>query len=78
LAPKNRLLRKTWFQNRFEYNTIMTTKTILSEKLVNMKVVENVIRFPESTRTQISEFVYGIYDQNTELDRDKLLQNEIT
>jgi hypothetical protein len=56
----------------------MTTKTILSEKLVNMKVVENVIRFPESTRTQISEFVYGIYDQNTELDRDKLLQNEIT
>jgi hypothetical protein len=38
---------------------------------MNTKVVENSVGFPESIRTQISEFVCGRYDQNTELDRDK-------
>ena len=35
------------------------------------KVVDNFTSFPESTRTQKSEFVCEIYQQNTELDRDK-------
>jgi hypothetical protein len=48
----------------------MTTKTIFSAKLLNMKVIDNFC-FPESTRTQEFEFVCEIYDQNTELDRDR-------
>jgi hypothetical protein len=47
----------------------MTTKMIFSVKLLNKKVIDNFLRFPE--RTQESEFVCGRYDQNTELDRDK-------
>jgi hypothetical protein len=56
----------------------MTTKTIFSEKLLNTKVIENFRRFPESTRTQESEFVCGRYDQNTELDRDKSGKDKMT
>jgi hypothetical protein len=32
-------------------------KTIFYEKLVNTKVVDNIVIFPERTRTQESEFV---------------------
>jgi hypothetical protein len=32
----------------------------------------------KSTRTQEYEFVYGRYDKNTELDRDKIEQDEMT
>jgi hypothetical protein len=41
-----------------------------------MKVIDNFVRFPESTRIQESEFVHGIYDQNTKLDRDKSKQGD--
>jgi hypothetical protein len=54
----------------------MTTKMIFSVKLLNKKVIDNFLRFPE--RTQESEFVCGRYDQNTELDRDKSEQREVT
>jgi hypothetical protein len=56
----------------------LATKTIFSTKLVNVIVVENFLNFPESRRTQISKFVRGRYDQNTELDRDKLEHDETT
>jgi hypothetical protein len=49
----------------------MTTKTICYAKLVNTKVVGNFLNFPESTKTQESEFICLRYDQNTKLDRDK-------
>jgi hypothetical protein len=45
---------------------------------VNTKVVANFLRFSESTRTQESEFVCERYDQNTELDRDKSEQDDMT
>jgi hypothetical protein len=41
---------------------------MFSRKLVNKKVVDNVLSFPESTRTQNSEFVCEIYTQITKLD----------
>jgi hypothetical protein len=46
-------------------------KTIFSTKLVNTKVVENFIIFPQSIVIQESEFLCGIYDQNIELDKEK-------
>ena len=42
----------------------------LPAKLLNTKVVENFSSFPESTRTQESEFVWEIYGRNTKLDRE--------
>jgi hypothetical protein len=56
----------------------MTTKMIFSMNLLNMKVIDNFLRFPESTRTQEFEFVCGRYDQNTELDKDKSEQDDMT
>jgi hypothetical protein len=35
----------------------MTTKKIFFEELLNMKVVDNYVIFPESTITQESKFV---------------------
>jgi hypothetical protein len=35
----------------------MTNKTIFSGKLLNTKVVDQVVSIPESTRTQEYEFV---------------------
>jgi hypothetical protein len=43
-----------------------------------MKVIDNFLGFLESIRTQESEFVCGRYDQNTELDRDKSEQDDMT
>jgi hypothetical protein len=43
-----------------------------------MKVIDNFLNFPESTRTQESEFICGPCDQNTELDRDKSEQDDMT
>jgi hypothetical protein len=40
-------------------------------KLLNTKVTDNLLRFLESIRTQESEFVCEIYDQNTKMNRDK-------
>jgi hypothetical protein len=45
---------------------------------VNTKLIDNFLRFLESTRTQGSEFVCGIYDENTKLDIDKSEQDEMT
>jgi hypothetical protein len=45
---------------------------------VNKKVIEIFELFPESIRTQESEFVWGRYDQNTELDRDNSEQDKMT
>jgi hypothetical protein len=56
----------------------MTMKTIFSVNPLNTKVIENFRSFPESTRTQESEFICGRYHQNTELDRDKSEQNDMT
>jgi hypothetical protein len=49
---------------------LLPPKRFFSENFVNKKVVDNFITFPESTRTQASEFVWERYGQNTELDRD--------
>jgi hypothetical protein len=57
---------------------LRTTKTIFPVALMNMKVIENFLRFPESTKTQEYEFLCGRYDQNTELERDKSEQDEMT
>jgi hypothetical protein len=54
----------------------MTTKTIFV-KHQNTKVIDKFLRFPESIRTQESEFVCGRYDQNAKLDRDKSEQDEM-
>jgi hypothetical protein len=35
---------------------------IFSVNLLNTKVIENVLNFPEITRTHESELVYGRYD----------------
>jgi hypothetical protein len=40
----------------------MTTKTIFAANLLNTKVIDNFLCFPESTRTQEFEFAYGRYD----------------
>jgi hypothetical protein len=56
----------------------MTTKAIFPAKLLNTKVIDNFLSFSESKRTQESECVCGRYDQNTELDRDKSEQNDMT
>jgi hypothetical protein len=45
---------------------------------VNTKVVDNFVGFPESTRTQIFDFVCEIYGQNIKLDRDKFEQDKMT
>jgi hypothetical protein len=45
---------------------------------MNTKVIDNFVSFPESTRTQESMFICGIYDQNTKLDRDKSEQDDMT
>jgi hypothetical protein len=79
LAPKYRLLRKSWFYYKFRSIIILTTKTIFSaKKLVNTKVLENLVRFPESRRMQIFKYVLDRYDQNTKLERDKLEQDDKT
>jgi hypothetical protein len=61
---------KFWITNKFtskiDYSLIM----MFSRKLVNKKVVDNFLRFPESTRTQNFEFVCEIYAQNTELNKN--------
>jgi hypothetical protein len=55
----------------------MATKMIFLPTLYT-KVIENVLRFPESIRTQESQFICGRYDQNTELDTDKSEQDDMT
>jgi hypothetical protein len=45
---------------------------------LNTKVIENFLSFLERTRTQESEFIWGRYDQNVELDRDKSEQGDMT
>jgi hypothetical protein len=56
----------------------MTTKMIFSVNLLNTKVIVNFLSFLESIRTQESRFVCGRYDQNTEPDRDKSEQDDMT
>jgi hypothetical protein len=46
---------------------------MFSGNIVNNKVVDNFLSFPESIRTRNSEFVCEIYTQNTELDRTNLI-----
>jgi hypothetical protein len=41
-----------------------------SGELINKKVVDKFLSFPESSRTLNSESVCEIYAQNTELDRN--------
>jgi hypothetical protein len=45
---------------------------------MNMNVVDNFLIFLESNRTQEYGFVCRKYDQNTELDKDKSGQDEMT
>lgn len=71
LTPKYRLLRNFWVTNRLTSNTDQAQITTFSGILTIDKVVDNFTSFPESTRTQKSEFVCERYQQNTELDRDK-------
>jgi hypothetical protein len=56
----------------------MITKIFFSANLLNTKVIDNFLRFPESIRTQESKFVCERYDQNTELDRDKSEQDKMS
>jgi hypothetical protein len=49
-----------------------------SVKCRNTKVRENFPRFPESIRTQLSEFVCGRYDHNAKLDKDKSEPDDMT
>jgi hypothetical protein len=56
----------------------MTTKITFSVKRLNTKIIENFLSLLERTRKKLSEFVCGTYDQNTELDRDKSEQDEMT
>jgi hypothetical protein len=46
--------------------------------LLNTKVIDNCLNFPESTKIQESELVCGRYDKNTELDSDKSEQDDMT
>jgi hypothetical protein len=55
----------------------MSNKSSFSVKHANMKVIDNFVRFPESTRIQESEFVCVIHDQNTKLDRGKSEQGDM-
>jgi hypothetical protein len=57
IGPEIQTTQKILILERIWSITIMTTKTIFYEKLGNMKVVGNFIKFPESTRTQEFEFV---------------------
>jgi hypothetical protein len=43
---------------------------MFSRNLVNKKVVDNFLSFPENTSTLNSKFLCEIYAQNTELDRN--------
>jgi hypothetical protein len=56
----------------------MTTKITFSVKRLNTKIIENFLSLLERTRKKLSEFICGTYDQNTELDRDKSEQDEMT
>jgi hypothetical protein len=51
---------------------------IFSEKLVNVKIVDNFISLLESIIIQIFEFICGRYNQTTKLDRDKSEQGNMT
>jgi hypothetical protein len=68
--PENRLLRNFRIPNRFNSNTNKFLIIMFYGILVNSKVADNFIRFPESTRRLNSEFICKIYAQNTELDRN--------
>jgi hypothetical protein len=56
----------------------MTMQKIFSVNLLNTNVIDNLLIFPKSIRTQESKFICGIYDWNTELDRDKSKQGDMT
>jgi hypothetical protein len=68
--PENRLVRNFRIPNRFNSNTNKFLIIMFSRILVNTKVADNFIRFPESIRRLNSEFICEIYAQNTELDRN--------
>ena len=58
---------------------ILGHKQIFSQlELGPNKFIDNLTRFPESTRTLKSEFICGRYHQNTELDRDNFESDVMT
>jgi hypothetical protein len=65
--PENRLVRNFRIPNRFSSNTNNSLIMTFSGKLVNTKVVDNFLSFPESIRKLNSGFVCEIYVQNTKL-----------
>jgi hypothetical protein len=57
IGPEIQTTQKILILEQIWIFTIKITKNIFSEKLVNMKVVANFVRFSENTRTQESKFV---------------------
>jgi hypothetical protein len=72
ITQKILILEQIWIY----YNS--NHQNYFSAKLVNTKVVDNFVGFPESTRIQIFDFVCEIYGQNIKLDRDKFEQDKMT
>jgi hypothetical protein len=59
-GPENRLVRNFRIPNRFNSNTNNSLIMTFSGKLVNTKVVDNFLSFPESTRTPNMRFMLKI------------------
>jgi hypothetical protein len=68
--PESRLVQNFRISNIFNSNTNNSLIMMFSRTLVNKKVVDNFLSFPESIRTLNFEFVCKMYAQNTELDRN--------
>jgi hypothetical protein len=61
LTPKYRLVQNFRITNRFTSNTDNSLIVTFSGTLVNKKVVDDFLRFLESTITLNSEFICEIY-----------------
>jgi hypothetical protein len=61
LILKYRLVQNFRITNRFTFNTDNSLILTFSRNFVNKKVVDNFLRFVESTRTLNFEFVCEIY-----------------
>jgi hypothetical protein len=68
--PENILVQNFRISNIFTSKAENALIMTFSRKLLNTKVVDNFLSFPESTRTLHFEFVCEIYGQNTKLDRN--------